>query len=123
MSLSTLIIFGQKRSFVANEKQYELVMVISPAVDSDEATSTVENIHGIISSNGGSLISQNTWGMKRLAYPINEYTEGNYFFTEFESDPSTTQVLENALRLSENVIRHLIVMAPAGKEDGQKRRP
>jgi small subunit ribosomal protein S6 len=108
---------------VASEKQYELVIVISPAVDSQEASTTIENIHGLISSNGGSLISQNAWGMKRLAYPINDFTEGNYFFTEFESDSSTAQVLENALRLSENVIRHLIVMAPVRKETGQKRRP
>ena len=108
---------------MANEKQYELVMVISPAVDSEEASSTIENIHGLISSNGGSLISQNAWGMKRLAYPIDDYTEGNYFFTQFESDSSTTQVVEDALRLSENVIRHLIVLAPVSKEEGQKRRP
>lgn len=108
---------------MANEKKYELVMIISPALDNKEASLTVDSIHALILSNNGSLISQKTWGMKRLAYPINDYTEGNYFFTEFESDPSATKVIENALRLSESVIRHLIVMAPANKESGQKRRP
>ena len=47
--------------------------------------------------------------MRRLAYPIMDYMEGNYFLTQFTTDPERTRPLENALGLSEDVLRHLLV--------------
>ncbi|MBI2936399.1 MAG: 30S ribosomal protein S6, partial [Chloroflexi bacterium] len=49
------------------------------------------------------------WGTKRLAYPIQRFREGNYFLTQFQADPEVTEEIESALRVSEEVIRHLLV--------------
>jgi small subunit ribosomal protein S6 len=94
---------------VARTREYELVVVVSPAVDDAGAASTIERIHNLITSGGGTLTKHEPWGMRRLAYPIRDFTEGNYFLTQFSADPSSTQGIESALRLSENVLRHLLV--------------
>ena len=69
----------------------------------------MERIHGIITGAGGELTKEESWGMRRLAYPIMDYMEGNYFLTQFTTDPERTRPLENALGLSEDVLRHLLV--------------
>ena len=84
-------------------------MVLSPALDQEEVDGTMERIHGIITGAGGELTKEENWGMRRLAYPIQDYTEGNYFLTQFTTDPDRTRPLENALGLSEDVLRHLLV--------------
>lgn len=94
---------------MAKPREYELVVVLSPALDEDEAKSTIDRIHGLITGAGGELVKEEEWGMRRLAYPIQDFTEGNYFLTQFSTDPQQTRPLENALGLSEDVIRHLLV--------------
>lgn len=84
-------------------------MVLSPALDQEEVDGTLERIHGIITGTGGELTNQENWGMRRLAYPIQDYTEGNYFLTRFTTDPEQTRPLENAIGLSEDILRHLLV--------------
>jgi small subunit ribosomal protein S6 len=49
------------------------------------------------------------WGRKKLAYPIKNYTEGNYVLTLFKMDPKLTAELESSLELSEEILRHLLV--------------
>ena len=94
---------------MAKPRDYELVLVLSPAIDDETATGTVERIHGVITAGGGTLGDHQPWGMRRLAYTIQDFNEGNYFLTRFTTNPASTNQLENALRLSEEVIRHLLV--------------
>lgn len=98
---------------MARTREYELVFIVSPAVDDEEAATTVERIHGVITGGGGTLVKHEPWGMRRMAYPIREFNEGNYFLTQFSADPASTRGLEGALRLSENVLRHLLVKVEA----------
>jgi small subunit ribosomal protein S6 len=51
----------------------------------------------------------NPWGKRKLSYPIGGRTEGNYVITHFRIEPSQTTELEATLRLSEEVLRHLLV--------------
>ena len=90
-------------------REYEMIMVLSPAIDDERASSAVERIHGVITGGGGSLMKHEPWGMRRLAYPVQDYNEGNYFLTQFSGEPGLTGQLEGALRLSEEVLRHLVV--------------
>ena len=100
---------GRQDNGLAKPREYELVVVISPALDEDETKGTVERIHGLITGAGGELIKEEEWGMRRLAYPIKDFTEGSYFLTEFTTDPQQTRPLENAIGLSEDILRHLLI--------------
>ncbi len=89
-------------------RDYELVMILSPEVNEDEARATVDRIDGIISAAGGEVGEHEGWGVRRLAYPIGEFTEGNYFLTRFGTDASAIAELDRGLTAAEDVVRHLI---------------
>jgi small subunit ribosomal protein S6 len=65
-------------------RDYELTVVISPSVADDEVTATLEKkVSQLITERGGSITEVKPWGRKKLAYPIKNYTEGNYVLTLF----------------------------------------
>jgi small subunit ribosomal protein S6 len=88
---------------------YELMLVISPDVENDEVSGTVDRVQQFIMERGGQVTETDTWGRRRLAYPINRFTEGNYVITHFRIEPGRIRDLESSLQLSEDVIRHLVV--------------
>ena len=94
---------------------YELVMVLTPTLSQDEASSLIDRVKGTIVESGGDIAHEELWGMRRLAYPIykvgNKFLEGNYFFTRFNMDSQHARDVEGLLRLSENVLRFLMVKA------------
>ena len=90
-------------------RDYELVVVISPSVTDDEVSSTIEKINQFISERSGSTTEVNQWGRRKLAYPIKDFTEGNYVLTQFKMDPKLTAELEASLELWDEVLRHLLV--------------
>jgi small subunit ribosomal protein S6 len=91
-------------------RDYELTVVISPSVADDEVTATLEKkVSQLITERGGSITEVKPWGRKKLAYPIKNYTEGNYVLTLFKMDPKLTAELESSLELSEEILRHLLV--------------
>ena len=53
----------------------------------------------------------NHWGRRKLAYPIKQQLEGNYVVTQLRLEPGRTKELEQGLRISEDVMRHLLVLA------------
>jgi len=90
-------------------RDYELVVVISPSVTDDEVSATMEKISQFISERSGSTTEVNQWGKRKLAYPIKDFTEGNYVLTQFKIDPQLTAELEASLELWDEVLRHLLV--------------
>jgi small subunit ribosomal protein S6 len=90
-------------------RDYELVVIIKPSVADDEVPATVEKTSQYITERGGSVAEVNQWGRKKLAYPIKDFTEGNYVLTQFSMDPESTTELEANLELSEDILRYLLV--------------
>ncbi|MBI4201919.1 MAG: 30S ribosomal protein S6 [Chloroflexi bacterium] len=88
---------------------YELVMVLSPDMDEESTAGVVNRVNQFITDRGGALEKQDTWGLRRLAYPISKYKEGNYFLTLFSLDAGHTPELENTLQLNASVLRHLLL--------------
>ena len=97
---------GQERRL----RYYELMLVVSPQVDDEGMTATLDRVNRYVSDHGGSVVRQEQWGrLRRLAYPIRNYTEGNYVLTHLEMDPQDTRELEASLHLTEDVLRHLLI--------------
>ncbi|MBI2170417.1 MAG: 30S ribosomal protein S6 [Chloroflexi bacterium] len=91
-------------------QDYELVMVLSPDMDEETASGVVSKVTQLITDRGGALVKQDNWGLRRLAYPIQKYREGNYILAQFSLDPKHTLELESSLRVAPAVIRHLLVL-------------
>ncbi len=95
----------------SQRRTYEIGVVVIP--DEQIASSVVEKIKDIITSNGGAVISQSELGRRTLAYPIRKnrkkYLEGIYKFVTFEGTKSTFDNLDKLVRIDENVLRHIII--------------
>jgi small subunit ribosomal protein S6 len=93
--------------------QYELVTILSPQLDEEEVPATVDRINRFIENRGGQVAETNQWGRRRLAYPIDRFNEGNYVVTQLALNAPDAAELEANLRISEDVIRHLLVRTDA----------
>ena len=85
------------------------MLIITPDHEENEAEALIENVKGII-ENGGNIINIDVWGKRRLAYPIRKRSEGYYVVYVFESEPSFVAQLNQALRVLEAILRHMIVL-------------
>lgn len=92
-------------------RDYEMVVILSPDIADDVVGESLERLQQGITSRGGEVIDVNHWGRRRLAYPIKRHMEGNYVVSQIKLDPGAVPELESSLRISEEVIRHLIVKA------------
>lgn len=85
------------------------MLIITPDHEENEAEALIENVKGII-ENGANLIHTDVWGKRRLAYPIRKRTEGYYVVYVFESAPEFIAQVNQALRVIEAILRHMIVL-------------
>ncbi len=92
-------------------RDYELAFIIEPNVDSEGVTNTVEKVSKFVEAIDGSVTSVDVWGRRALAYPINNHREGTYVLLKADIQPSSLGDLERNLKLSEDVIRYLLVKA------------
>jgi len=90
-------------------QNYELVTIISPEVDDERMLEVADKMNQLISDKDGVVEETERWGMKKLAYPIKRFMEGNYIVTRFKLEPKFIKELETNLRASEEVLRHLVV--------------
>lgn len=90
-------------------RDYELIVIISPSITDDGVSAAIEKINQLINERNGSTTEVNQWGIRKLAYPIKDFTEGNYILTQFKMDPKLTAELEASLELWDEVLRHLLV--------------
>ena len=90
-------------------RYYELMMVV-PQMEDERLSATLERVNNDIGERGGTVVRQERWGgLRRLAYPINNHSEGSYVLTHLELDPERAGELEANLRVSEDVLRHLLL--------------
>jgi small subunit ribosomal protein S6 len=78
-------------------------------MDDAAFTGVVEKFKGWITNAGGTITQTNIWGRRRLAYPINKLTEGQYVLLLAQLPAQILAGLEREFRLSEEVLRFLIV--------------
>ena len=94
-------------------RDYELVVILNPEIGDDAVPNSIQKVEQGITSRGGEVTESNHWGRRRLAYPIKRHMEGNYVESHVRLDPGQVSSLEANLRISEEVIRHLIVTKEA----------
>ena len=92
---------------------YELVYIINPIVTEEELPNVLGKVSNYVTKGGGTGNEIAQWGRKKLAYPIKKCIEGNYVLAKIELKPAAIKELEASLKLSTEVIRHLLVRANA----------
>ena len=103
--------------------QYETVFILTPVLSDEQMKETVEKFKGVLTKAGAEIISEENWGLKKLAYQIEKKTSGFYFLVEFEAEPVVIKTLETAFRRDEKVIRFQTVkLDKYAAEYAEKRR-
>jgi small subunit ribosomal protein S6 len=87
---------------------YEIMVIIAAALEDSQKEAMIELVKEII-SNSGQVTKTDIWGMRRLAYPINKKNEGYYAVIEFEAPADLPKELDRRMRISDNIIRHIII--------------
>lgn len=88
--------------------KYELMFILDPAMDDASKEAAVETVKGIIAA-AGEVSDTDVWGLKKLAYPIQKKSEGYYVVMHFTAKPELPKELDRRLRISDSVMRHIIV--------------
>ncbi|MEW6557076.1 MAG: 30S ribosomal protein S6 [Elusimicrobiota bacterium] len=88
---------------------YETVFILKPTLSSEKVDEILEKIKKIITSIDGTIILSDTWGKRRLAYPVKKYKEGVYYLFQFNSDGQIIAELENFYRTTDAVIKFITI--------------
>lgn len=90
-------------------RSYELMLIARPDLDEEGQKAVVEKAKSVITGQGGTIEKEDIWGKRRLAYEIKRHKDGFYAVVNFKGEPAAEQELDRVLKLSDDVIRHLIV--------------
>ena len=89
-------------------RNYELVYVVKPNSDEEVREAILNKVKEVVATDG-EIVKVDTWGTKKLAYPIAKFTEGFYVLVNFKSAVDVPKEIDRNLKINENVIRHMIV--------------
>ena len=88
-------------------KQYETVFIATPVLSDDQMKEAVAKYRDFITAEGGEIVNEEDWGLRKLAYPIQKKTTGFYHLFEFKADSQFIAKLETQYRRDERILRFL----------------
>lgn len=89
-------------------RKYEIMYIVRSDLEEAAVQAVVEKFQGII-NNGGEVTKLNVMGKRRLAYEINKFRDGIYVLVNFTATPEVVKELDRVLRITDEVIRFMIV--------------
>lgn len=90
-------------------RNYELMTVFRPDLEEEPLKAAVERLNSLIVARQGEVAANDTWGRRRMAYPITDFRDGIYTVTKLKLDPKASDDLERSLHLNDQILRYLLV--------------
>ena len=90
-------------------RTYEALYICTPEMEEGDIQTVSQEVEGLVTSNGGSIVRSEIWGRRKLAYMVKKHSDGNYILLRFQSPPEFIEKLEQWFRLSDSVFRFLVV--------------
>ncbi len=88
-------------------KDYELMVIFTPVLSQDEYKAEAKKFSQMITENGGSIVAENFWGLKQLAYPIQKKTTALYYVLEFKSETEFIEKMTVQINRTESIMRYM----------------
>ena len=88
--------------------KYETLFIVNPALGEEEVVAVADKFKALVEANG-TVDKVEDWGKRRLAYPINDLTEGYYTLVQFTSAPSFPAELDRVFKITDGIMRSIIV--------------
>jgi small subunit ribosomal protein S6 len=86
---------------------YELMVIFTPVLSEEEFKAEQKKYAKFVKDNNGTIVAENAWGLKSLAYPIRKKTTGLYWVLEYTAASDFNEKLKIQLLRDEAVLRHL----------------
>ena len=90
-------------------REYELMFIIRPDLDEEKNDAVIAKFNTLLETQGAVEIKVEKWGKRRLAYEIADQREGFYVVINFKSGTAAVHELERVLKITDEVLRHLLV--------------
>lgn len=90
-------------------RKYEVLLLLSPELTTEERLAILENLTGVIAREGGELETADDWGMRDLAYPVKKQMRGYYVRLEFKAPPTLVAELERNIRITDGAWKFVTV--------------
>ena len=88
-------------------RNYETVFILTPVLSEQQTKDAVEKYKKVLTDNNATIIHEDAWGIRKLAYPIQNKHTGYYYIIEFQSEATLIAKLELEYKRDEKVIRFL----------------
>ncbi|MEE8367140.1 MAG: 30S ribosomal protein S6 [Thermoanaerobaculia bacterium] len=97
-------------------RSYELVFIVDPRLTEDETVALTEAVKELIVASEGEITKEESWGKRRLAYPIKKFKEGSYVLLHVAADgKNPLGEVDQRLRQNDKILRHLVIRRDAGR--------
>jgi small subunit ribosomal protein S6 len=87
--------------------KYEVMFILNPELSEEDTQSVIVKFKDLIAGSG-EVENLTEWGKRRLAYLIQDFTEGYYVIIDFASNPDFPMELDRVMRINDSIIRHMI---------------
>jgi len=104
-----LVLWARDQKEVNRMNKYELALVVSAKIEDDARAAVVEKAKEYVTRAGGVVSEVEEWGKKKLAYEVQKQSEGFYYFIQFEAESNVPAIIEQDVRIMDNVLRFLCV--------------
>jgi len=91
------------------QRHYETVFITTPVLSEDQMKETVTKFRNILQKNDAEIVYEESWGLRKLAYPIDKKSTGFYYLIEFKVDPKVIDELEIEFKRDERILRFMTV--------------
>jgi small subunit ribosomal protein S6 len=93
-----------------SQKHYEVMVIYTPVLSQEEYKSAIQNLTNQIVTLGGTIVAEDAWGLRSLAYPIRKKTTGLYYVVEYATEANFNHKFEIGMNRDENIMRHMITV-------------
>ena len=100
---------GQKTKQKQMSKQYETVFILTPVLSDEQTKEAVNTYKKLFKEHGVKVVHEESWGLKKLAYPIKKKNTGFYQLFQIEAPGESIATIETAYKRDERVLRYLTI--------------
>ena len=99
-------------------RTYEVMYIVRPNIEEEAKKAVVERFNGILASQGSEVLEAKDWGKRRLAYEINDFSEGYYNIVRIQTENNeATDEFQRLAKINDDIIRFIVI-----REDEDKTR-
>lgn len=90
-------------------RKYDIMYIIRPSVEQEARKALISELHQILIDRGQEDMTVNEWGMRELAYEIDDQKKGYYVVVSVKTNPQAIAELDRVMKIKEDVLRHIVV--------------